>query len=56
VRERSQTLAAVFELLAEKALTRGDDVEAAVHLQALLLADPTRPGRRNRSGGSGVAR
>ena len=44
VRERSTSLGTVFELLAQKALARGDDAEAAVHLQALLLADPSRPG------------
>lgn len=44
VRERSEQLGKVFEVLAEKALARGDDAEAAVHLQALLLADPSRPG------------
>lgn len=44
VLERSAALGKVFELLAEKALARGDDAEAAVHLQALLLADPSRPG------------
>jgi hypothetical protein len=44
VRERAKSLGQVFELLADKALARGDDAEAAVHLQALLLADPQRPG------------
>ncbi|MBL8953862.1 MAG: protein kinase [Myxococcaceae bacterium] len=44
VAERSASLGKVFELLAEKALARGDDAEAAVHLQALLLADPSKPG------------
>ncbi len=44
VRERSKGLAHVFEVLANKALERGDDAEAAVHLQALLLADPQMPG------------
>ncbi|MBK7860352.1 MAG: protein kinase [Archangiaceae bacterium] len=44
VLQRSQSLGQVFQLLADKALARGDDAEAAVHLQALLLADPDRPG------------
>jgi serine/threonine protein kinase len=43
VRERSRSLGDLFALLANKALQRGDDAEAAVHLQALLLADPSRP-------------
>jgi serine/threonine-protein kinase len=44
VKDRAKSLATLFETLADRALTRGDDAEAAVHLQGLLLADPGRPG------------
>lgn len=42
VRERLKALADIFEDLGERALARGDIAEAAVHLQGVVLADPSR--------------
>lgn len=44
VKERQQRLAALFEQRAGEALARDDQAEAAVQFTALLLADPSRSG------------
>ena len=48
VKERQQKLAALFEQRAGEALAKNDHAEAAVQLTALLMADPSRSGVKER--------